>query len=233
MNRIQALLPIFMVFALGLATAGCGKGADSQEATESIDMGKDGPLFNPDHAEMQKQAPDKFQVKFETTAGEFIMDISRDWAPHGVDRFYNLVRVGFFNECRFFRVVPGFVAQFGMNGNPEVQQIWSEANMPDDPVKESNKPGYITYAKTNAPNSRSTQLFINLTDNARLDGMGFAPFGRVSVGMDVVSQLYAGYGDGPPGGSGPNQGQIMAEGNAYLSTKFDKLDYIKKASIVE
>ena len=231
MNRKQNLLPILMVFAL--AIAGCGGDGESHDGAESVDMGKDGPLFNPDHEELKKQAPDKFQVKFETTAGEFMMDISRDLAPHGVDRFYNLIRLGFYNECRFFRVVPGFVAQFGMNGDPEVQAIWSNANMPDDPVKESNKPGYITYAKTNAPNSRSTQLFINLRDNAQLDGLGFAPFGRVSVGMEVVSKLYAGYGDGPPSGSGPNQGQIMAEGNAYLSTKFEKLDYIKKASIVE
>ena len=233
MNRIQARLLFFMVLAMALAATGCGGGEESHDAAESMDMGKDGPLYNPDHPEMQKQAPDKFQVKFDTTAGEFILDISRDLSPHGVDRFYNLVRIGFYDDCRFFRVVPGFVAQFGMNGDPEVQQVWSNANMPDDPVTESNKIGYITYAKTNAPNSRSTQLFINLTDNARLDAMGFAPFGRVAVGMDVVNDLYAGYGDGPPSGSGPNQGQIMAEGNAYLSSKFEKLDYIKKASIVE
>jgi peptidyl-prolyl cis-trans isomerase A (cyclophilin A) len=232
MNRIQALLPIFVGLTLALAAPGCGSGGESPEASASIDMGKDGPLFHPDHAEMQKRAPDTFQVKVETSAGEFILDISRDLSPHGADRFYNLVRVGFYNECRFFRIVPGFVAQFGMNGNPEVQQVWSDASMPDDPVKESNKPGYITYA-TGGPNSRSTQLFINLQNNAQLDQMGFAPFGRVSVGMDVVQKLYGGYGDGPPRGAGPDQGQIMTEGNAYLNAKYEKLDYIKKASIFE
>jgi peptidyl-prolyl cis-trans isomerase A (cyclophilin A) len=196
-------------------------------------MGEDGPLFNPDHEEFQKQSPATFQVAFETSAGDFTVDVVRDWAPHGADRFYNLVRLGFYNDCRFFRVVPGFVAQFGMNGNPDIQQIWSGAGMPDDPVQQSNKPGYITYAKTNQPNSRSTQLFINLRDNSQLDRMGFAPFGRVTEGMEVVDKLYDGYGDGPPSGSGPNQAQIMSDGNAYLTEKFPKLDYIKKASIVQ
>jgi len=234
MNRMKALLPILMVLAVAWAGAGCGGGGgdESHGSAESVDMGKDGPLYNPDHPEMQEQAPEKFQVKFDTSAGEFILDVSRDLAPRGVDRFYNLVRIGFYDQCRFFRVVPGFVAQFGMNGDPEIQQIWTNATMPDDPVKESNKPGYISYA-TGGPNSRSTQLFINLTNNERLDGMGFAPFGRVVAGMDVVNRLYAGYGDGPPSGSGPNQGQIMVEGNTYLNSKYEKLDYIKTASIVQ
>jgi len=231
MNRIQALLSCLVVVGLVVTGAGCG-GGGSQEASETAAMGEDGPLFNPDHAEFQKQAPATFKVKVESSAGDFTIDVVRAWAPHGADRFYNLVRLGYYDECRFFRVVPGFVAQFGMNGNPEVQQVWSDANMPDDPVKESNKAGYITYAKTNQPNSRSTQLFINLTDNARLDDMGFAPFGRVNEGMDIVLKLYAGYGDGPPSGNGPNQGQIMTEGNEYLKAKFPQLDYIKKASIV-
>jgi peptidyl-prolyl cis-trans isomerase A (cyclophilin A) len=233
MNRIQALLSLLVVFVLALGGAGCGGGDGSQDASETMAMGEDGPLFNPDSEEFQKQAPATFQVEFETSAGDFTVDVVRDWAPHGADRFYNLVRLGFYNDCRFFRVVPGFVAQFGMNGDPDIQQIWSGAGMPDDPVKQSNKPGYITYAKTNQPNSRSTQLFINLRDNSQLDGMGFAPFGRVTKGMEVVDKLYDSYGDGPPSGSGPNQAQIMTEGNAYLTTKFPKLDYIKKASIVQ
>lgn len=233
MSRIQALLSLLVVFCVALGGAGCGGGDGSQDASETMAMGEDGPLLNPDHAEFQKQAPETFQVEFETSAGNFTVDVVREWAPNGVDRFYNLVRVGFFDGCRFFRVVPGFVAQFGMNGNPDVQQVWSGANMPDDPVQQSNKPGYITYAKTNQPNSRSTQLFINLRDNSQLDRMGFAPFGRVSEGMDVVDKLYAGYGDGPPSGSGPNQAQIMAEGNAYLTEAFPKLDYIKKATIAK
>ena len=208
MNRTKTLLPLLVVLAVAIGVAGCGS-SEEPEGTE-MSMGEDGPLFNPDHAEMRKQAPETFQAKFETSAGDFIIDVVRAWTPHGVDRFYNLVRLGFYDECRFFRVVPGFVAQFGMNGTPAVQQVWSDAGMPDDPVKESNKTGYITYAKSSAPNSRTTQLFINLRDNAQLDRMGFAPFGRVSAGMDIVNKLYAGYGDGPPSGQGPNQGQIMA-----------------------
>jgi peptidyl-prolyl cis-trans isomerase A (cyclophilin A) len=229
MSRTQALLSLLVAFCVALGGTGCG-GKESQDASETMAM-EDGPLLNPDHQEFQKQAPATFKVKFQTSAGDFTLDIVRAWSPAGVDRFYNLVRVGFFDDCRFFRIVPGFVAQFGMHGNPDVQQVWSTANIPDEPVKESNKPGYISYAK-GGPNSRSTQLFINLRDNSQLDRMGFAPIGRVSEGMDVVDKLYSGYGDGPPSGSGPNQGQIMVEGNAYLNEKYPKLDYIKKATIV-
>lgn len=232
MKRVQVLFAWLVVLGLMMAGTGCG-GGEGTEESDSMAMGEEGPLFNPDHDMFQQSAPATYKVLFETSAGNFTIDVVRDWAPHGADRFYNLVRHGFYDGCRFFRVVPGFVAQFGMNGNPDVQQVWSSANMPDDPVKQSNKPGYLTYAKTNQPNSRSTQLFINLRDNAQLDGMGFAPFGRVSEGMDVVEKLYAGYGDGPPSGSGPNQGQIMTEGNEYLESKFPKLDYIEDASIVE
>jgi peptidyl-prolyl cis-trans isomerase A (cyclophilin A) len=230
MNRTKALLPLLVVLLIAIGGAGCGSSEESEGA--AVSMGEDGPLLNPDHEEFKTQAPAEFKVKFETSAGDFTIDVVRAWTPHGVDRFYNLVRLGFYDECRFFRVVPGFVAQFGMSGTPEIQQIWGDTGMPDDAVKQGNKAGYITYAKSGAPNSRSTQLFINLTDNSRLDGMGFAAFGRVSEGMEVVNNLYAGYGDGPPSGTGPNQGQIMTEGNEYLKAKFASLDYIKKASIL-
>jgi len=230
MNRTKALLPLFVVFLVAIGGMGCGNSEESEDTV--ISMGEDGPLLNPDHEEFKKESPAEFKVKFETSVGDFTLDVVRDWAPHGVDRFYNLVRLGFYDECRFFRVVPGFVAQFGMNGTPEIQQVWGDTGMPDDPVKQGNKAGYITYAKSGAPNSRSTQLFINLTDNSRLDKMGFAAFGRVSEGMDVVNKLYAGYGDGPPSGTGPNQGKIKSEGNEYLKAKYSSLDYIKKARIL-
>lgn len=190
------------------------------------------PLLDP--ASFTEQAPETFKAKFETSKGEFVIEVTRAWSPNGADRFYNLVKSGFYDECRFFRIVPNFVVQWGMNGDPAVTKAWRTATIQDDPVKQSNKPGYITFAKTGAPNSRTTQLFINLRNNANLDGMGFAPFGVVAEGdMEVVNALYSGYGEGAPRGRGPGQGEIAEKGNAYLKAEFDKLDYIKKASIVE
>ena len=174
-----------------------------------------------------KQAPDTYQVKFETTAGDFVVDVTRDWAPKGADRFYEAVKAGFYNDCRFFRVVPNFMVQFGINGNPEVQQKWRTANIADDPVKKSNTRGMITFA-TSGPNSRTTQVFINYKDNSFLDRQGFAPFGKVSdEGMKVVDKINAEYGEKP------DQGSIQRQGNEYLKENFPKLDYIKKAAIVE
>jgi peptidyl-prolyl cis-trans isomerase A (cyclophilin A) len=178
------------------------------------------------------QAPDNFQVRFETSKGPFTVDVVREWAPRGADRFYELVEAGFFDEARFFRVVKGFVVQFGIHKNPDVSARWSGLQMVDDPVKQSNKRGYLSYA-TSGPNTRTTQLFINLADNSRLDGRGFAPFARVSEGMEVVDKLYAGYGDSPPMGYyGPDQNKIEAEGNAYLERSFPRLDYVKTARVV-
>jgi peptidyl-prolyl cis-trans isomerase A (cyclophilin A) len=156
--------------------------------------------------------------------------VRREWAPVGADRFYNLVKNGFFDDNRFFRVISGFMVQFGINGNPQVSAPWRNAQIKDDPVKQSNKRGFITFA-TAGPNSRTTQVFVNFGDNARLDAMGFAPFGQVSSGMDVVDQLYSGYGEGAPSGRGPNQGRIQAEGNAYLTKEFSSLDFVRKATI--
>jgi peptidyl-prolyl cis-trans isomerase A (cyclophilin A) len=190
------------------------------------------PLFNPRSEAMNQTAPATFKAKFETSKGDFIVEVQRDWAPHGADRFYNLVKHGFYDEVRFFRVISGFMAQFGISGDPEVSAVWREQRIPDDPVKQSNKRGFITYA-TAGPNTRTTQLFINYGDNSRLDRMGFAPFGRVTEGMEVVDQLYAGYGEGAPQGKGPSQARIQAEGNAYLNKDFPQLDYIKRATIVE
>ena len=174
-----------------------------------------------------EQAPDEFAVRLETSVGPVVIQVTRDWAPHGADRFYNLVRNGFYDEQRFFRVVPGFVVQWGLSGNPELNMAWRQAHILDDPVKQSNTRGRITYAKTNQPNTRTTQLFINLGDNSRLDGQNFAPFGEVVEGMEIVDQINAEYREQP------SQGQIAGRGNAYLKEKFPNLDYIAKAEIID
>jgi peptidyl-prolyl cis-trans isomerase A (cyclophilin A) len=185
-----------------------------------------------DPSKASEKAPDVFKAKFTTTKGDFVVEVHREWAPNGADRFYDLVKLGFFDDTRFFRAVDGFMVQFGISGDPSVNTKWQSANVNDDPVKQSNKPGFVTFAQTNAPNSRSTQVFINYGDNSRLDGMRFAPFGQVVEGMDVVSSLYKGYGEGAPMGAGPDQGRIQGQGNAYLDTAFPKLDAIKHAEIV-
>jgi peptidyl-prolyl cis-trans isomerase A (cyclophilin A) len=178
------------------------------------------------------KAPDSFKVKFTTTKGDFIIQVTRSWAPLGSDRFYNLVRAGFFTDASFFRVVPGFVAQFGLSARPEVSKAWFSANITDDPVSHSNLRGTIVFA-TAGPNTRTTQFFINFNNNPNLDSSGFAPFGEVISGMDtVVDKLYSGYGDGPPGGRGPDQGAIQQLGKPYLDKNFPMLDRILSASIV-
>ncbi|MFO0984546.1 MAG: peptidylprolyl isomerase, partial [Planctomycetota bacterium] len=158
-------------------------------------------------------------------------EITRDWAPKGADRFYNLVKNGYFDDVAFFRCIKGFMVQFGINGDPKVNAAWQKARITDDPVKESNKPGYISFA-TSGPDSRTTQVFINYGDNARLDAMGFAPFGKVSEGMDVVEKLNGEYGEGAPRGKGPDQGRVQGEGNDYLKKSFPNLDWVKTARIV-
>ena len=186
-------------------------------------------LKNP--AALKEQAPPTFKAKFDTSAGVFVVEVTRDWAPNGADRFYNLVKNGFFDDCRFFRVIPGFMAQFGINGDPSVQAAWRNANILDDPVKQSNKKGNITFAMA-GPNTRTTQVFINLADNGgSLDKQGFSPFGQVASGMDVVEKIYGGYGEGAPSGKGPSQQGIQMQGNAYLQKDFPKLDYIKTVTI--
>ncbi len=186
-------------------------------------------LKNP--AALGDTAPPKFNARFDTSVGTFVVTVHRDWAPHGADRFYNLVKNGFFDDVRFFRVIEGFMVQFGIHGDPAVAAAWRNARIPVDPVKQSNKRGYITYAMGGAPTTRTTQVFINFGDNANLDGQGFAPFGQVTSGMNVVDKIYNGYGEGAPSGRGPEQGRIQAEGNAYLMKSFPKLDYVKKATI--
>lgn len=184
-------------------------------------------LMEPKSDEMKLEAPEKFSVTFETSAGSFEITINRDWAPNGADRFYNLVKNGYYNEQRFFRVVPGFVVQWGMSGDPELTKELMGARILDDPVRESNTRGRITFAATNEPNSRTSQVFINLGENGNLDGMRFAPFGEVTKGMEVVDQINAEYGEQP------SQGYIVEQGNAYLEENFPNLDYIKTLTIDE
>ena len=229
--RFSFLLLIISSFLL----AGCGKKEAEQQ--EPVKEKKAVPqvsdkILNPDLAELSQPAPEKFQAKFETSKGNFIVEVTRDWSPYGADRFHYLVKNGFYDNVRFFRVVEGFMAQFGYHGDPQVTTVWSEMNFPDDPVKQSNLRGYVTFAKRNIPNSRSTNIFINFVNNSHLDGMGFSPVGKVVEGMDVVDQLYSGYGDGPPSGNGPEQGRLAQEGNEYLNKYFPNLDYIKKATIL-
>ncbi len=173
-----------------------------------------------------EKAPDKFRVLFETTRGKFTVEVERELAPNGTDRFHELVKSGYYNDCGFFRVVPGFVVQFGLNGDPKVTAKWKDSTIKDDKVATPNKRGTITFAMK-GPDTRTTQLFINYADNDRLDGLGFSPFGRVVEGMDVVDAIYSGY------GQSPSQGEITDLGNEYLKKEFPKMDFITKATIVE
>jgi peptidyl-prolyl cis-trans isomerase A (cyclophilin A) len=185
-----------------------------------------------DPAAGKATAPDTYRVRFETTKGPFVVEVHRAWAPKGADRFYNLVRAGYYDDAAFFRVISSFMVQFGINGDPRVNAAWREARISDDPVKQSNVRGKVTFA-TSGPDSRTTQVFINFKDNSRLDGMGFAPFGEVVQGMSVVDSLHAGYGEGAPRGMGPDQGRAQAEGNVYLRSSFPRLDFVKTARLVK
>lgn len=199
-------------------------GSPSPAASPSSAPAAVAALLDPSKA--TAKAPAAYRVRFATTRGTFVIAVTRAWAPLGADRFYNLVQAGFFDGARFFRVVPRFVVQFGLSGNARANAAWDSARIADDPVKQTNARGRITFA-TSGPNSRTTQLFINLADNPRLDQMGFSPFGEVAAGgMAVVQGIYAGYGELP------DQGRITMEGNGYLEAQFPKLDYVKKAEIV-
>ena len=192
-------------------------------ASHTAAAGTHPTLLNP--ASLKAKAPAVFKAKFTTTAGDFVVEVHRDWAPLGADRFYNLVRYGYFTNAAFFRVVPGFVVQFGLSADPAVNKVWKTATIQDDPVVQSNKRGSMVFA-TAGRNTRTTQLFINFADNARLDGMGFAPFGNVVEGMDVVDKIYAVYGESP------SQDLITEQGDAYLKAHFRDIDKIKMARIV-
>ncbi len=226
-TRVGLRLVSAVLFLGLLAVAPTLSAADDKAPAESADA-----LAALSPAKAVAQAPETFRVRFETTAGNFEVDITRAWAPLGADRFYNLVKIGYFTDVAFYRVIEGFMVQFGFHGDPKVNEMWFVAGMRDDPVTQSNQPGMLTFANRGR-NTRTTQLFINTADNSYLDGMGFAPFGKiVGDGMTVVSKLYGGYGEGAPMGSGPNQMLLQKQGNTYLREKFPELSYIKKAVLV-
>ena len=191
-------------------------------------MTSDPALLHP--STLTAKAPDTYEVKFTTTKGDVVVAVTRAWAPLGADRFYNLVKHGFYTDAHFFRVLPGFVVQFGLNADPQVSRVWRAANIKDDAVTQSNKPGTVTFA-TAGRDTRTTQVFINLGNNGGLDSQGFAPFGQVTDGMDVVKKLHSGYGEGAPQGRGPDRGTITSQGKAYLDKNFPNLDSIKSATI--
>jgi peptidyl-prolyl cis-trans isomerase A (cyclophilin A) len=185
-----------------------------------------------DPTQFAATAPGTFKVKFETTAGDFVVQVNRDWAPNGADRVYNLVQAGWFTDVAFFRVIDGFMAQFGLHGEPRLNKIWRDARIDDDEnTGHSNTRGMVTFA-TAGPNTRTTQMFINYKDNGMLDREGFTPFGEIVEGMDTVDKLYKGYGEGAPRGGGPSQGLIQKSGNAYLLAKFPELTWVKSASVL-
>lgn len=216
--------------SLGLSLAACNKG-DPAGPASSPGPGGGAGVAALDPAKATLTAPEKFTVKLDTTKGEILIDVDRSLSPQGADRIYNLVKLGYYDDVAFFRVIAGFMAQVGIHGDPAVNARWREARIPDDPVKASNTPGMVSFA-TGGPNTRTTQFFINFGDNSRLDGMGFSPFGKVRD-MTVANQIHSGYGEGAPGGRGPSQGLIQTRGNAYLRAEFPQLDYIKKATIAE
>jgi len=210
--------PTGLLLAL-LLVAGCVGGEEGSDEEAAAD-----PWLDPSSAEMSRRAPDRYRVRFVTTAGEFVVEVRRDLAPRGADRFYNLVRGGFYDGSRFFRVVEGFVAQFGLAADPRVSRAWRSAPLRDDSVRTSNERGTLAFAHA-GPGTRTTQVFVNLVDNARLDTMGFAPFGRVVRGMEVVDRLEDRYGEAPA------QAEIMRRGEAYLAEEFPELDVIEAAEI--
>lgn len=214
---------VVATLAAAALVAGCGRRASRPRAD---------PLLQPDVVAERAVSPDTFVVRFETTQGTFDVQFIRAWAPRGADRAYYLVRSGFYDSVRFFRVLPRFVAQFGAHGNPAVNQVWEARTIADDPVRQTNARGTVSFA-TAGPNTRTTQLFVNLAANGRLDRLGFTPVGRVVEGMTrVVDSLYSGYGEGPPRGRGPDQDRLAAQGNLYLQRDFARLDYVRAARVL-
>lgn len=215
---------------------GCGEKQEetSSNGTTQKQTTEEQASVNADSSSNAK-APDNFRILFSTTKGDFIVEVDRSWSPNGADRLYDLVQQDFFTDIAFFRAIEGFMTQFGIHGDPQISQQWRNKNIKDDPVTQSNTIGMLTYAKTNLPNSRSTQFFINTNNNVNLDALGFSPVGKVledvGGGMSVVKELYTGYGEGPPRGKGPNQMLIQTKGNVYLKAEFPNLDYIKSAQI--
>lgn len=233
MNLVGSLFIAIGLTAI-LASSAIAQGEDAKEAGKSSDAGGKAAasdlLKKP--AAAREKAPATFRVQFDTTQGKVVLDVTRAWSPNGADRFYNLVKIGFFQDIAFFRVIDNFMVQFGIHGDPSVSRVWKRATIPDDRVVQSNTRGMVSFAKTGRPNSRTTQMFINFSDNVNLDQMGFSPFARVSEGMDVVDKLYK-VGEGGPRGPGPNQQKIQSGGNRYLKDRYPKLDYIREAKLLD
>lgn len=194
-------------------------------AQQAADADRSAALRNP--SQLTETAPDTYRARFETSKGPFVIEVHRAWAPLAADRFYNLVKNGFYDDARFFRVLDGFMAQFGLNGDPAIQNAWQTAALRDETVTQSNLRGFVSFTQENMPNTRYTMVFINYRDNGNLDGQGFAPFGQIVSGMEVVDELYSGYGRQ----NQPDQRRILREGNAYLAQEYPLLDYIKTARI--
>lgn len=209
---------------LPLLLGACGGEAPPEEAAPPTN-----PLLQPRN--YRETAPDQYRVRLETTKGDIVIDVTREWAPLAADRFYNLVKAGYYDGIAFHRVMPDFVAEFGIHGDPWVNAAWRQALMADEPVRQSNTRGRVTFSK-NTPNSRTVQVFINLKDNPGLDEQGFSPFGEVVSGMDVAESLYSEYGDGPPRGQGVYQAMAIARGDEYLNEEFPLLDRIQTAEVV-
>jgi peptidyl-prolyl cis-trans isomerase A (cyclophilin A) len=213
--RIPVRFHAALAAALGLALCACSSAPPPEKETV-----KKAP----------ERVPEVYRVQFDTSKGPFTVEVTRAWAPHGADHFYNLVHTGFYDGARFYRVVRNYVAQFGIAADPDLNRLWGSTAIPDDPVKESNRKGTLAFAMR-GPGTRTTQVFINLKDNRALDKDGFAPFGVVVSGMEVVESLYNSYGDLPPRGAGPDPKLIETQGNAYLESRFPRLDVIRKATI--
>lgn len=234
---MRTRLSLLAVLAVGLAWSGCRSEAPAPTPAPTAVVSTPTPVPAPlppllDPAQAAETAPDRFRARFETTKGPFVIEVRRAWAPLAADRFYNLVRLGYYDDVTFFRVLDDFMVQFGIHGDPDVSAVWRNARIPDDPPSQSNTRGMVTFAH-GGPGSRTTQIFINYKDNSSLDAQGFPPFARVVEGMSVVDKLFSGYGEGAPRGAGPRQDRAQAEGNAYFRSDFPKLDHIESVTLVE
>jgi peptidyl-prolyl cis-trans isomerase A (cyclophilin A) len=234
MSRAPACRPAGGLAALLLAVfvAACGTDDPCGVRPPAHDLPADHVLLNPDSAALRQVPPDSFDVRLVTTQGDVVVRVYRTWSPMGVYRFYNLARSGFYDDSYFFRVIPGFVAQFGVHGQPQVDQLWHGLPMPDDPRRLgiSNRTGTLSYARL-GPDSRTTQLFFNFADNLTLDEQGFTPIGRVVSGMPALYRLHGGYGETRPQGRGPDFGCILSHGNRYLERRYPRLDRIEAVEV--
>jgi peptidyl-prolyl cis-trans isomerase A (cyclophilin A) len=230
-SALITLLSVVVLAATSPVAMAQSEAPEAKAAPQTETAEANPALLDPSQA--TEKAPPRYKVKVETTSGDFIIEVERQWAPNGADRFYNLVKIGYYDNTAFYRVIDGFMAQVGYHGDPKVNMAWRSALFPDDPVNLSNERGVVTFAMSSRPNSRSTQFFVNTVNNGYLDKSRFAGIGKVIEGMEVVDSLYSGYGEGAPRGKGPSQGRIAREGNEYLKKEFPKLDYINRASILQ